>query len=58
MTRWIENVDGYERFLSTIAYIVEVLEIIAHKFTWKYTQIGESRILHHKNVQLYVQIFW
>ena len=31
VTRWVENVDGYERFLSAIAYIVEALEVIAHK---------------------------
>ena len=31
LTRWVENVDGYERFLSAITYIVEALEVIAHK---------------------------
>ena len=31
LTRWVENVEGYERFLSTITYIVEALEVIAHK---------------------------
>ena len=31
VTRWVENVDGYERFLSATAYIVEALEVIAHK---------------------------
>ena len=31
LTRWVENVDGYERFLSAITYTVEVFEVIAHK---------------------------
>ena len=31
LTRWVENVDGYERFLSDITYILEALEVIAHK---------------------------
>ena len=31
LTRWVENVDGCERFLSAITYIVEALEVIAHK---------------------------
>ena len=26
----VENADGYDRFLSAIAYIVEALEVIAH----------------------------
>ena len=30
-TRWVENVDDYETFLSATTYIVEVLEVIAHK---------------------------
>ena len=30
VTRWIENVDAYERFLSGIAYIAEALEVVAH----------------------------
>ena len=31
LTRRVENVDGYERFLSAITQTVEVLEVIAHK---------------------------
>ena len=31
VTRWVENVDGYERFLPGIAYIFEALELIANK---------------------------
>ena len=30
-TRWVENVDDYEKFLSAIVYIVEALEVITHK---------------------------
>ena len=30
VTRWVENVDGYESFLSAIAYMAEALEVIAH----------------------------
>ena len=29
VTRWVENVDGYDKFLSATAYIVEALEEIA-----------------------------
>ena len=29
-TRWVKNVDGYDRFLSAIAHIVEVMEVIVH----------------------------
>ena len=40
-TRWVENVDDYEKFLSAIVYIV----------AWKNTQTGESGMLYHENVQ-------
>ena len=31
VTRWVENIDDYKRFLSDITYKVEALEVIAHK---------------------------
>ena len=31
VTSFFENVDGQERFLSAIAYIVEVFEVIVYK---------------------------
>ena len=31
VTKWVENVDGYERFLRVYSYIVETLEVIAHQ---------------------------
>ena len=31
VTRWVENLDGYERFLRVYPYILETLEVIAHK---------------------------
>ena len=31
ITRWVENLDGYNQFLLTYPYIVEGLEIIYHK---------------------------
>ena len=29
--RWVKNVDGYEWFLSSNAYIVEAIELISYK---------------------------
>ena len=31
VTRWVENMDGFNMFLVTYPYIVEALEVIAHK---------------------------
>ena len=31
VTRWVENLDGYNHFLLTYPYIIEALEVIAHK---------------------------
>lgn len=41
VTRWVENLDGYNQFLLAYPYIVEALEVIAHKLhlekypTWR-----------------------
>ena len=49
MTRWDENVDGYEKFLSAIAYIIEALEIIAYKMHLKrYPEWGVSNSASQK----------
>ena len=39
LTRWVENVDVYERLLSAITYIVENLDLIAHKIHMEKTPI-------------------
>ena len=31
ITRWVENLDGYNQFLLAYPYIVEALEVISHK---------------------------
>ena len=31
VTWWVENLDGYNHFLLTYPYIIEALEVIAHK---------------------------
>ena len=31
VTRWFENLDGYNHFLLTYPFIIEALEVIAHK---------------------------
>ena len=31
ITRWVENLDGYNQFLLAYPYIVESLEVISHK---------------------------
>ena len=49
VTRWAENVDGYEKFLSAIAYIFEALEIIAYKMHLKrYPEWGVSNSASQK----------
>ena len=31
VTRWFENLDGYNHFLLTYPFIIEALEVITHK---------------------------
>ena len=31
VTRWVENLDGYNQFLLAYPYIIEALEVIANK---------------------------
>ena len=31
ITRWVENLHGYNQFLLAYSYIVEMLEVISHK---------------------------
>ena len=35
VTRWVENVDGYNQFLLAYPYIVETLEAISHKLLFE-----------------------
>ena len=53
ITRWVENLDGYNQFLLAYPYIVESLEVISHKYTSRNIQTGVNGTLNQEKRHLH-----